>query len=153
MSKSETVHFRQARVADVPDLEEARHGDSEAGRADPRMAGYLRGEHHPQQALQSRVLYLAETEKGVVGYIGGHLTERYGCDGEVQYLYVVPTHRRAGVASRLLQELFGWFETRGAVRVCVDVEPGNRGARCFYARHGASFLNPHWLIWEDIGGP
>ncbi len=115
------------------------------------MARYLRREHHPQKALMSRVIYLAETAEGPVGYIGGHLTERYGCDGELQYLYVAPSHRRTGVASQLLRALVPWFRERGASRVCVDVEPENHGARSFYAYHGAVPLNPHWMVWDDIG--
>jgi ribosomal protein S18 acetylase RimI-like enzyme len=114
------------------------------------MANYLRGEHHPQKALMPRVMYLAENTEGAVGYIGGHLTERYGCDGELQYLYVGPSHRRSGVASELFRMLIGWFQTQGASRICVDVEPENQAARAFYARHGANPLNPHWLVWDDI---
>jgi hypothetical protein len=30
------------------------------------------------------------------------------------------------------------------------VEPGNQGARRFYARHGAENLKPHWMLWKDI---
>ena len=148
---SESIRFREASVDDVAGLEAARKSDSEGGPADPRMARYLRGEHHPQKALMPRVMYLAENTERAVGYIGGHLTERYGCDGELQYLYVVPSHRRAGVASELLRMLIVWFQEHRAARICVDVEPENQGARIFYTRHGAIPLNPHWMLWEDIG--
>lgn len=59
------IHFREASVDDVPGLENARRGDSEAGQADPRMARYLRGEHHPKKALAPRVMYLAANADGV----------------------------------------------------------------------------------------
>ena len=114
------------------------------------MARYLRGEHHPQKALMPRVMYLAEGAEGTVGYIGGHLTERYECDGELQYLYVVSEHRRAGVASGMLRLLARWFEVQGASRICVDVEPDNQRARGFYTHHGATHLNSHWLVWSDL---
>jgi GNAT superfamily N-acetyltransferase len=128
------------------------------------MARYLRGEHHPQKALGPRVMFLAEapaSAEGVgspaanpqphpIGYIGGHRTERYGCDGELQYLYVSPAARRGGVASEMLRRMAEWFEAQGAARICVDVEPGNARPRAFYRKHGAVDLNPHWLVWEEL---
>jgi len=114
------------------------------------MLQYLAGEHHPQQALLPRVLWMAEDTDKPIGYTAGHLTERFGCDGELQWIYVVPTHRRAGVASHLLRLLAGWFLEQDARRICVDV--GDDEARPFYRRHGAVELNRHWMIWEDIGG-
>ena len=110
------------------------------------MARYLRGEHHPQKALTPRVIFVAVGAHGVVGYIGGHLTRRYECDGELQYLYVVSEHRRTGVASEMLRSLWGWFREHEASRICVDVEPGNARARRFYMSHGATHLNSHWLV-------
>jgi ribosomal protein S18 acetylase RimI-like enzyme len=114
------------------------------------MALYLSCLHDPQQALPPRVMYLCESAEAVVGYIGGHLTERYECDGELQYLYVAPQYRRTGVASEMLRLLARWFDTHDASRICVDVEPDNHRARGFYASHGANYLNSHWLVWPDL---
>ncbi len=144
------ISYREVSPHDVPGLEHMRLPDTVAGPADPRMAVYLRREHHPQQALLPRVMYLAETPKGPIGYIGGHLTERYGCDGEVQYLYVSPDHRRLGVATELLRMVMSWFEEKSASNICVDVAPDNEGARAFYHGHGAVFLNSHWLVWKSL---
>ena len=107
------------------------------------MAMYLEGRHHPQQALEPRVAYLATVGGVVAGYIAGHLTRRYGCDGEVQYLYVAPAYRRTGLASTLLRQLAEWFEAQGAVRICVDVNEDSASARPFYAAQGAQPLRPH----------
>ncbi|MHC4993222.1 MAG: GNAT family N-acetyltransferase, partial [Planctomycetota bacterium] len=116
----------------------------------PRMAPYLNGEHHPQHALGPRVIFLSLHGDTVVGYIGGHLTRRYDCDGELQYLYVAPEHRRRGSATEMLKHLAHWFAEHDAARVCVDVEPDNTPARAFYTRHGAVDLNTYWLAWSDI---
>ncbi len=132
-------------------MERIRLPDPVWGPADPRMASYLRGGHHPQKALIPRVIFVAEDAEGLVGYIGGHLTEHYECDGELQYLYVTPQHRRTGVASGMLRSLWGWFDEQGASRICVDVEPDNDGAGGFYTRHDATYLDSHWLVWADIG--
>jgi hypothetical protein len=51
--------------------------------ADPRMAAYLDGDHHPQQALGPRVAFVAIVSEKTVGYIAGHLTTRQGCGGEL----------------------------------------------------------------------
>jgi GNAT superfamily N-acetyltransferase len=100
--------------------------------------------------LALRVCYIAVDEGAVVGFAAGHLTRRYGCAGEVQWLTVVPDRRRQGVAGALVRELAGWFHRQGAGRVCVDVDPQNGPARALYTRLGAAPLNPHWLVWNDI---
>lgn len=137
-------------IADVAEMARCRLADPAAGPADPRMAAYLEGKHHPRHALEARVAYVALAGDHVVGYIAGHLTRRYECDGELQYLFVDPSRRRLGIAGQLLRELARWFTEQGAGRICVDVEPGNAPARAFYKRHGAVDLHPCWLVWNDI---
>lgn len=143
------IRYRQALPADVPVLALLPGRGEPGDAADPRMLPYLLGEHHPQQALGPRVMWMALDGDVPVGYIAGHLTRRFGCDGELQYLYVLPAHRGGRVAAGLLRQLARWFVERGAHRVCVDV--GNERAYRFYTRHGAADLQKHWLVWEDVG--
>jgi GNAT superfamily N-acetyltransferase len=114
------------------------------------MARYLDGEHHPRQALLPRVIWVASDGDSLVGYAAGHLTRRHQCDGELQWIYVLPERRRAGIASELLRRLAGWFVEQRAVRVCVNVDPTNATALRFYARHDVGTMNDHWRVWEDI---
>ncbi len=144
------LEFREATSADVPGMVRAREGDEPAGPADPRMALYLDGKHHPQKALASRIAYVAIASGSVVGYIGGHLTRRYACDGELQYLYVVPGHRRSGGATRLLRMLTHWFGEHAASRICVGVDEENVTARAFFSRYGAERLDLAFMVWPDI---
>lgn len=146
------VHYYRATSADVIAMAQCRLGDPAAGPADTRMAAYLEGRHHPQQALLPRVAYVARADEAVVGYIAGHRTGRFGCDGEVQYLYVAPGTRRQGIGTGLLQRLGEWFRAEGAARVCVNVDLESPAARPFYARHGARVLEPfpYWYVWSDI---
>jgi ribosomal protein S18 acetylase RimI-like enzyme len=116
-----------------------------------RIARYLHGEHHPQHALMPRVGYVALEGDSLAGFVAGHLTRRYACEGELEWINVVPEHRRSGVASELLRRLAAWFVEQAASRICVDVDPANTIARRFYTRHGAGRLNEHWLVWNDIG--
>jgi GNAT superfamily N-acetyltransferase len=141
------VQYRKADLADVPELVGLPR-EGEAG-GDPRMLRYLAGEHHPQQALLPRAMWMAAEGRSPIGYVAGHLTRRFDCDGELQWIYVVPDHRRTQVASKLLRLLAGWFLEHEARRVCVDV--GDDEARPFYRRHGAVELNRHWMVWNDIG--
>ena len=118
---------------------------------------WLRGSHDAipggrapsQQALAPRVMWMAEDDGAPIGYIAGHLTRRFGCDGELHWIYVVREHRGTEVASELLRRLAAWLVERSAPRVCVDV--GDEQAGRFYKRHGAEDLAKHWLVWNDIG--
>jgi ribosomal protein S18 acetylase RimI-like enzyme len=145
------MNYREADAFDIPALARIRAegGEREAFERD-RMARYLAHEHHPQQALMPRVLYVALEGDAPVGFIAGHLTRRYACEGELQWISVIPEHRGSGVASNLLRLLAAWFAEQNASRICVDVDPANRRARRFYMRHGAEPLNEHWLVWSDI---
>jgi GNAT superfamily N-acetyltransferase len=142
-------HLRIATAGDVAEITRIREEGGLAGDAE-RMARYLAGEHHPQHALAPRVIYVAEQGARMIGYIAGHRTTRYGCDGELQWIFVLPQRRGTGVADLLLDALATWFIGEGARRICVDVVPENARARRFYHRHGARTLHPHWLVWPDI---
>jgi len=78
--------YRVATSADVPAMEECRVGDVDAGEPDWRMAAYLEGRHHPGQARKPRTGVVALDDDRAVGYIAGHLTRRFQCDGELQSL-------------------------------------------------------------------
>lgn len=115
-----------------------------------RIHGYMTGKLHPRQALRPRAVYTANEGDRLLGFAAGHLTRRYGCDAELEWINVIPEQRGAGIATELLRRLAGWFAQQKATRVCVDVDPQNAAARSFYTRHGAVFLNGHWLVWNDI---
>ena len=146
-----SIHYRLAERSDIPAMAriwsiEGREGGASA----ERMARYLGGEHHPRQALPPRVLWVALDGDSLVGYAAGHLTRRYHCDGELQWIYVLPERRRAGIASELLRRLAGWFVEQHAGRVCVNVDPTNAAALHFYARHHVETMTDQWRVWADI---
>jgi ribosomal protein S18 acetylase RimI-like enzyme len=115
-----------------------------------RISRYLDCELHPQQALIPRVIYVASEGDALVGFIAGHLTRRHGCEGELEWINVIPQRRGSGIASGLLRLLAVWFVEQQASRICVNVDPANTPALRFYRRHGARNLNEHWLIWSNI---
>lgn len=144
------VVYRHATVEDVVAMTQCRVEDAASGPADPRMGPYLDGRHHPRHALAPRAGYVAVERDRIVGYIAGHLTRRYDCDGEIQYLFVAPGCRRRGIGSELLARLFQWFREERASRICVDVVPENAVARTFYRRYGAITFNRGWLVFPEV---
>jgi ribosomal protein S18 acetylase RimI-like enzyme len=115
-----------------------------------RIVAYLASEFHPKHALMPRVSYMSYEGDSLVGFIAGHLTQRHSCDGELEWINVIPERRGSEIASELLRLLMLWFLRQKASRICVDVEPSNAVARRFYRRHGAEELKPHWMVWNDI---
>jgi len=145
------MNYRLARQSDVPAMARIRAADrATEDYWKARISGYLAGELHPREALSPRVIYVAAKADFLVGFIAGHLTRRYKCDGELEWIDVIPEHRRSGVASELLRRLAAWFVEQDAFRICVDVKPENTVARRFYTKHGAETLNKHWLVWSNI---
>lgn len=145
------MHYRRARKSDVPAMARIRAADPDTeDRWKARISGYLAGELHPREALPPRVIYVAFEEGSVTGFIAGHLTRRYKCDGELQWIDVRSEYRGSGVASELLLRLAAWFVEQKAFRICVDVRPKNTVAHRFYGKHGAETLNKHWLVWNNI---
>jgi len=144
------IIFRSAENVDVPSMAAIRAKESggEALWVD-RIGRYLSGAHSPQQALPERAAYVAVHEHRIVGFVAGHRTRRFDCDGELQWINVVQEKRGQGIAARLLVEIGSWFVQHNACRVCVNVEPANQAARRVYARCGAQRLNEYWMIWED----
>jgi len=145
------LHYKQTERLDIPALARIRASEWETEAYwQARITRYLDCELHPQQALLPRIIYVASEGDRVVGFIAGHLTRRHACDGELEWINVVPECRGSRVASELLRLLAAWFVEQKATRICVDVDPANTTARRFYQRHGADILNEHWLVWNNI---
>lgn len=147
-----SIIYRPAQLSDIPAMAAIRAADWGAEEYwRERITMYLTGTLHPKEALPPRVSFVALEDERVAGLIAGHLTRRFGCDGELEWISVRDEWRGHGIAAELLRRLAGWFIANKARCVCVDVEPSNVVARRFYARHGAEDLKPHWMVWKDIG--
>src|SRR5450755_3329367 len=145
------LQYRKAENPDIPYLAQIRsiNWGTEAY-WNTRISGYLNHQIHPQQALIPRIIFIASETDTVVGFIAGHLTKRFDCDGELEWIDVVPEYQRRGIAAELLRLLATWFVERKALRICVDSDPANLIARQFYKKYGAEELNKHWLVWKNI---
>jgi ribosomal protein S18 acetylase RimI-like enzyme len=115
---AEEVLYRPATLLDVAAMAQIRSEHwGHAPDWELRLASYMSGEHHPRHALLPRVVIVAEQDDEVIGFIAGHLTRRFHCDGELQWINVSAPQRRQGVATEMLRELAGWFTAYNAHRI------------------------------------
>ena len=141
--------YREAVLTDVPALARIRAAEWESERYWTNcITGYMEGRLHPQKALAPRILFVASHDSEIIGFVAGHLTRRFDCQGELEWIDVIQERRRQGIGSEMVRILAKWFAEKDARRVCVD--PENPAARQFYARLNAQNLNQHWMFWPDI---
>jgi GNAT superfamily N-acetyltransferase len=116
--------IRPAEERDIPAMAVLRsyHWET-AAFWETRVEHYLFGGHSPQQAQPEHAAFVAEEDSSVAGFVAGHLTRRYQCDGELQWINVAPDYRGRGIAGSLLMAMARWFAQQNARRVCVDVVP------------------------------
>jgi len=130
----------------IPHLVDA--ADVDFAQRERRWMTYFQGLSPASSKGERRVLK-AVLDGACVGYIAGHLTTRYEMDSEIQSFYVLREHQRRGIGSALLAGLADWLVGRGATSLCVGIAAGNP-YRAFYLKHGAGYLNPHWMYWTDV---
>lgn len=145
------MKFRIAKQNDLPALAKIRGTDPASEEYwFERITAYYKGTQNPQEALPSRVIFVAQEDDKIVAFIAGHLTRRFDCEGELQWIDTVAGYRSNGIASKLFGLLADWFSEHNAKRICVNCAPDNAVAQNFYRKNGATPLNDHWLIWNDI---
>jgi GNAT superfamily N-acetyltransferase len=94
------------------------------------------------------VFLVAEDEGRIVGF--GHATNDW-----MSALYLVATHLRRGIGSRLLAALRAELRARGAAEVGFKAVAGNERALAFYAAQGAREIDRRRqgegdAGWEDV---
>lgn len=115
-----------------------------------RLTNYLNQQASPQKALATRTLFVAINEKDkIIGFVAGHATTRWDCEGELQWINVIPEYQGMGVSGQLLTKMMEWFSEQNITSICVNVEPDNEKAIQFYKKHGAEYLNEHWMVWKN----
>lgn len=140
------IQYREITPSDIPGVAKIRAAEWESEEYWIwRISGYLSYELHPGGALMPRIMYAAVDENRIVGFIAGHLTTRMDCEGELQWVNVIPECRNKGIASSLIKLLAKWFIVQNAVKVCVN------GNGSLYSNNGAFRINEHWMVWPDIG--
>jgi [ribosomal protein S18]-alanine N-acetyltransferase len=70
---------------------------------------------------------------------------------ELQRIAVDASHRRAGLATQLLDEVVGLAEEAGADRLLLEVREDNAGAIAFYAARGFVEIDRRSRYYRDGG--
>ncbi len=94
-----------------------------------------------QEGVEGRVPYatylVAEVETPAGATVAGHaVLSAVGDIAELQRISVDAEHRRAGVATALLDAVVGTAREAGADRLLLEVREDNTGALSFYAARG-----------------
>ena len=78
--------------------------------------------------------YLVATESGrIVGYSGVAIV---GDVADIHTLAVIPSHRKAGLASQMLEQLEKWAIAKGVAALMLEMREGNIDAQQLYEKRG-----------------
>lgn len=111
---------------------------------------YLSGASSPKLARRERVAFKACADDKMVGFIAGHLTNRFGKDVEIESFYTLEDDQQTGAWGQLLLHFIEWARGHEAKSLCVGVGPELNEYREFFIKYGATYLNPRWIYWDDM---
>jgi len=89
------------------------------------------------------VVWLAAPAAGYAVLTWGWSIEAGGAEAVLDELFV--HDRRRGVGSALIEKLVADGRRRGLVRIFLETEAHNDGARSFYGRHGFTVDDSIWM--------
>jgi ribosomal protein S18 acetylase RimI-like enzyme len=115
-------------------------------------------------AKSERTMLVAERNGQIVGIgtAGAATAPELHERGEILYLYVDPTHARAGIGRALMRRLALALQAQGYRSVALGVVEGNQPAIDFYRKLGGRLAGyyidpgPLWrsrnqiIIWDDV---
>ncbi len=116
-------------------------GDTEAVVEVWRRCGLLHPNNDPRKDIARKLkvrpdLFLVGTAGGVI--VATAMAGYEGHRGWINYLGVLPEHRRRGHARRLLEEAERRLRLEGCPKINLQVRPDNAEALRFYERVGYS---------------
>ncbi|PNG25183.1 GNAT family N-acetyltransferase [Methylocella silvestris] len=93
--------------------------------------------------IERSEIFVADLDDVVIGMAAIELFDEPAYQGAeprqracVMAIAVAATHRRQGVATRLMQHVMDWLKTSDAVSIGLFVRAGNESARGFYQKMG-----------------
>jgi GNAT superfamily N-acetyltransferase len=97
-------------------------------------------------------VFVAENDGGVIGFAAGNMLQepRHELDAELSAVYVRREFQHAGIGRRLVCAVARAQHGHGATGLIVWVIAGNRGARAFYERLGATLLLEQPFEWDGM---
>lgn len=83
--------------------------------------------------------YLVAHENGkIVGYAGIALA---GDVADIHNIAVIPSYRKQGIASHLLDELEAWALDKGVAALMLEIREGNKEAQPLYEKRGYNVIS------------
>jgi ribosomal protein S18 acetylase RimI-like enzyme len=104
-------------------------------------------ERYGLASQESEILYAVAANDDVAGVLCWEKEELFG-DCVVTLLYIVPPHRRLGLASRLWEEMVRRVAEAGLRRLVGDLSASNRPALAFFQKHGVPL--PSFRCMADL---
>lgn len=105
-------------------------------------------------ADESRPIFVAVTDEGVVGYIFAIITETKGSTmlNDVKTIHlddvcIDESCRGAGIGGALMKYVLSWAKSVGCDRVDLDVWEFNEDARRFYEKYGLTTQKRRMEMW------
>jgi GNAT superfamily N-acetyltransferase len=100
----------------------------------------------------SASVFVAENDGSIVGFAAGNLLKepRYGLNAELSAVYLRREFQRAGLGRRLVCAVAEAARGHGAAGMIVWIISGNRAARAFCERLGATLLVEQPFEWDGV---
>lgn len=121
------IHYREAKEADIPQMQVIRNSVKENALSDPALVPY-----------NDYVLYLNERGKGWVACLGEEILGFSIVDMKDQNvwaLFVAPGHEKKGIGRGLHDILVKWYFTQTSTPLWLGTAPGTRAEK-FYRKAG-----------------
>jgi ribosomal-protein-alanine N-acetyltransferase len=90
-------------------------------------------------------LYL-EDELGLLAYVCGQVVFE---TGDLDYFWIRPSHRQAGLGSKLLSAFIQLVKEAGAERLLLEVRESNLAARRLYEKAGFEIISERKNYYPD----
>ena len=127
------IEYREMSVFDVPALVGI---EKEVFPESPWSAAQFREE---LSGVPKSRRYLVAHEQGViVGYAGVALA---GDVADIHNIAVIPSYRKRGIASQLLDELERWAISKGVTALMLEIREGNQEAFPLYQKRGYAVIS------------
>lgn len=127
------IEYREMSVFDVPALVGI---EKEVFPESPWSAAQFREE---LSGVPKSRRYLVAHEQGViVGYAGVALA---GDVADIHNIAVIPSYRKQGIASQLLDELERWAISKGVAALMLEIREGNTEAFPLYEKRGYAVIS------------
>ncbi len=124
--------FREAVVADIPQIQIVRNSVKENMLSDPALVSDADCEEYITRRGKG---WVCEIDNTIVGFAIADLQ-----DNNIWALFVHPEHEGKGIGRKLHDIMLDWYFLQGKENVWLSTAPGTR-AEAFYRKSG----------WKDVG--